>query len=648
MSISAIANHSPTTSTPILKQNHAALLHDPILQKLKQENSCWKRFKACFRKISPLESSLNQMNSGAKPVENIEMLFDHLLNSPRYEHLRPKIRQLLLSLSPADHEKILKHLAATSKTESNILERGLSLITLEELKIAIPDLFKDLSIDEWISDLGLSAQITKQKEIVVDKKNQRNAFCNYIRAIIDTILTAFRFFGVNSQISSSWAASNLISVYGRLFAIPALVFTALVCIFTAPIALLLTAAIVLLTLLTIGIYLKYRAQPETFSPFHNLTSAARKGEMETIMARDDLVDQIIRSLVASDQNTRQHVILVGPTGVGKTETMTALAQRIVRGDVPNKLKGMELHGGNTADILGDGFSMDSMTRLTRFRENVEPYKNKNIFFFDEFQAAAKLTTAPEEFCKLLDTSRGSFSYCIASITQEDYDKYIVTNPALARRFIKIDVKPTNEEQTLRILRDIVRKLEDLQVCDELLREIINRTKGKIQPNSAKEMLNQTVSFFRLQQCNIPSLEEREAKARSESLNEHYRSCNDPVQKSGIMKEIKALQAFYLELERKRNENFAKWPELKMQMALKRKLENELYALALEIQKNTTPAMKEPLIKKAIAIHVFSLPAIEAKIKALQTACSVPIDLNITLFENSQKKPVPAMKTHLTR
>src|SRR5205807_681266 len=105
---------------------------------------------------------------------------------------------------------------------------------------------------------------------------------------------------------------------------------------------LVTIAIIGIIITAISIYVKWlKPCPENILLSENLTAKARTGELSAVLARDDIINEVLMTLGTSKDNVKQHPLLVGPTGVGKTTILKAIAQRIISGNVPESLKNIK-------------------------------------------------------------------------------------------------------------------------------------------------------------------------------------------------------------------------------------------------------------------------------------------------------------------
>ncbi|WGK69904.1 AAA family ATPase [Candidatus Haliotispira prima] len=192
-----------------------------------------------------------------------------------------------------------------------------------------------------------------------------------------------------------------------------------------------------------------------------LTGMARNKELEPLIGRKDVLDRTIQVLARRFKNNPVHV---GDPGVGKTAVTEGLAQRIVDGDVPSTLRGMELYSLDMAGLIaGTRYRGDFEERMKALIKELSDRGN-SILFIDEIQTiigAGSVSGGSMDASNLLKPAlvRGRIR-CIGSTTYDEFKKSFSKDHALARRFQKIDVPATTREETLQILEGIKHKYEE--------------------------------------------------------------------------------------------------------------------------------------------------------------------------------------------
>ena len=237
----------------------------------------------------------------------------------------------------------------------------------------------------------------------------------------------------------------------------------------------------------------------------NVTEKARQGKIDPIFGRDKEIQRTIQILA---RRTKNNPIHVGYPGVGKTAITEGLAMMIIADKVPDCLKGYEIYSLDMGTLLaGAKYRGDFEERLKKLLKELEEL-DKAILFIDEIHTivgAGSTNGGSMDAANILKPllTKGTLKV-IGATTSDEYRKYFEKDPALSRRFQKVDINEPSKEDTLKILKGIKKYYEDfhgvkysntsLQYAIDLSVKYIN---NKFLPDKAIDLIDEVGSYVKL-------------------------------------------------------------------------------------------------------------------------------------------------------
>ncbi len=244
---------------------------------------------------------------------------------------------------------------------------------------------------------------------------------------------------------------------------------------------------------------------------YDLVERARSGKLDPVIGRDEEIRNVIRIL---SRKTKNNPVLIGEPGVGKTAIAEGLAQRIVKGDVPDGLKDKHVFALDMgALIAGAKYRGEFEERLKAVLNEIKKQQGKTLLFIDELHTivGAGKTEGSMDAGNLLKPmlARGEL-HCIGATTLDEYRKYIEKDAALERRFQPVMVVEPTVEDTIAILRGLKERYEifhGVRIHDQAIVSAVTLSDRYITerflPDKAIDLIDEACAMIRTEIDSLP-------------------------------------------------------------------------------------------------------------------------------------------------
>ena len=351
----------------------------------------------------------------------------------------------------------------------------------------------------------------------------------------------------------------------------------------------------------------------------DLVAQARKGKMDPVIGRDDEIRRTIRIL---SRKTKNNPVLIGEPGVGKTAIVEGLAQRILRGDVPEGLKDKTIFSLDMgALVAGAKYRGEFEERLKAVLAEIKEAAGRIILFIDELHVivGAGKTEGAMDAGNLLKPmlARGEL-HCIGATTLDEYRKHIEKDAALERRFQPVVVDQPSVEDALSILRGIKERFElhhGVRIQDNALVAAVTLSNRYITdrflPDKAIDLMDEACAMIRTEMDSMPQeLDELTRKVLRLEIEE---TALAKEKDDASKRRLDTLRKELAEAREKAKGIKLHWEKEKASVQKTRKLREEIDALRLEMEK----AERAYDLNKVAELRHGKIPQMEEELKRLE-------------------------------
>ncbi len=342
----------------------------------------------------------------------------------------------------------------------------------------------------------------------------------------------------------------------------------------------------------------------------NLNELAQKGKLDPVIGRTKEIRSVIEIL---GRRSKNNPVLVGSAGVGKTAIIEGLAEQIVKGNVPDVLKNKTVYSLEMGSLMaGTKYRGDFEERIQNLLKFVKSKSGEVVLFIDELHqlVGAGRTDGAMDAANLLKPAlaRGEL-HCIGATTFDEYQKYILNDAALERRFRSVPVHEPSKEDAVEILMGVRSKMEahhGIKISDDAVYNAVflsdQYITDKNLPDKAIDLLDEASSALKLSAEAMPSkLVELEAELRSKKIYAQMEKDN-----KDLKKEIEGLEVRF-------NEGKKNWEKEVGSLKKVSEIKNRIDRLQFELE----TAERNQNYEEASKIKYMLIPQTQKELESFQ-------------------------------
>ena len=354
----------------------------------------------------------------------------------------------------------------------------------------------------------------------------------------------------------------------------------------------------------------------------NLVELAKKHKLDPVIGRDEEIRRTVRIL---SRRTKNNPVLIGEPGVGKTAIIEGLAERIVRGDVPEGLKDKIIFSLDMGSLIaGAKYRGEFEERLKAVLKEVQSSEGRIILFIDEIHTivGAGKTDGAMDAGNLIKPllARGEL-HCIGATTFDEYRQYIEKDKALERRFQPVIVDEPTVEDTISILRGLKEKFEihhGIRIHDSAIvaaAKLSNRyIQDRFMPDKAIDLIDEAGAMIRSEIDSLPT--ELDVLRRKVFQLEIEKGALEKEKDEGSKKRLEDLNKELADLKEQNDEMTAKYEKEKEHIVSLKDLKSKLdeargdlekyerefnYNKVAEIRYSVIPKIEEEISRKEVEV-----------------------------------------------